>query len=302
MVPEFDTAAFALKPGEISPLVKTQFGYHIIKLIDKKEGTTKSLNDVRQQISDQIAFERAQAQAADLAQSLSTQLNKPADLDSVAAARGMQVQESGFFARDEPILSLGGSPEIAARAFEMNPGTVSTAINTNRGYVFLTVTGKNESYIPKLDEVKDKVKDEVLKQKAKEFGLKKANELAAKVKAAPDFDKAVKAGGFTTETTEFLTREAPIPGLGLAPAVTDAAFKLQKGDVSDPIATDNGTAIVKVLEKQEVTETEITSNKDRFREELLGDRKNRFFSAYMGKAKQKMKIELNREAIQRVVG
>jgi peptidyl-prolyl cis-trans isomerase D len=282
--------------------VKTQFGYHIIKLTDKKEGTTKTLADVRQQISDQIAFERAQTQAADLAQSMTAQLNKPADLDTVAAARGLQVQESGFFSRDEPILSLGGSPEVAARAFEMNPGTVSNAINTNRGFVFLTVTAKNESYIPKLDEVKDKVKDEVLKQKAREYGLKKANELAAKVKTAPDFEKAVKAGGFTVETTDMLSREAPIPGLGNAPAVTEAAFKLDKGAVSDPITTDNGAAIIKVLDKQQVTDTEITANKDRFREELLGDRKNRFFSAYMGKAKQKMKIAVYREVVQRTIG
>jgi hypothetical protein len=257
---------------------------------------------VRQQINDQIAFDRAQSQAADLAQALTAQISRPADLDTAAAARGLQVQESGFFARDEPILSLGGSPEVAARAFEMNPGTVSNAISTNRGFVFLTVTGKTESYIPKLDEVKDKVRDEVIKGKAREFGLKKANELVAKLKNAPDFEKAVKAGGFTAETTELLTREAPIPGLGLAPAVTEAAFKLPKGAVSDVIATDNGAAIVKVLEKQEVTDTEITANKDRFREELLGDRKNRFYSAYMVKAKQKMRIAVNREVVQRTIG
>ncbi len=176
------------------------------------------------------------------------------------------MQESGFFARDEPILSLGASPEVVARAFDMNQGAVSGAISTSRGIVFITVTGKNDSYIPKLDEVKDKVRDEVVKEKAREFGRQKAAELAVKIKNAPDFEKAAKAGGFTAETTELLTRDAPIPGLGLAPAVTDAAFKLPKGAVSDPISTDTGSAIIKVLDKQEVSDTEITSNKDRFRE------------------------------------
>jgi len=57
-----------------------------------------------------------------------------------------------------------------------------------------------------------------------------------------------------------------------------------------------------VLEKQEVSATDLTANKDKFREDLLTDRRNRFFSAYMVKAKQKMKIEVNRQAIQRVVG
>jgi peptidyl-prolyl cis-trans isomerase D len=301
MVPEFDQAAFALKPGEISDLVKTQYGYHIIKLVDKKEGTTRSLADVRQQLTDQIASERARAQASDLAQSIQKQISKPADLDAAAAARGLQVQESGFFARDEPILALGGSPEVAARAFGTNQGTVSGPISANRGFVFLTVVDKRDPYIPKLDEVKDRVREEVLKQKAREFGQQKAVQLAAALKSAPDFEKAVKAAGFSTQTTELLTRESPIPGLGMATEVLDAAFKLPKDAVSDAITTESGTAIVKVLEKQEVTDAEIAANKDRFREELLTDRRNRFYSAYLAKAKQKMKIEVNRAVLQKMI-
>jgi peptidyl-prolyl cis-trans isomerase SurA len=88
----------------------------------------------------------------------------------------------------------------------------------------------------------------------------------------------------------------------VAPAVEDAAFKLPVGGVSDAIATDNGTAIVKVIEKKEVTPDEWKSAKDRFREELLTDRRNRFFGAYMGKAKQRMKISVDRETLQRTIG
>jgi peptidyl-prolyl cis-trans isomerase D len=301
MVPEFDQVAFALKPGEISDLVKTQFGYHIIKLVDKKEGTTRTLADVKQQLTDQIAFEHAQAQASDLAQNIQKQISKPADLDKAAAAQGIKVQESGWFARDEPILALGGSPEVAARAFGMNPGTVSGPISTNRGFVFFTMVDKRDPYVPKLDEVKDRVRDEVLKQKAREFGHQKAVQLAAALKNAPDFEKAVKAAGFSSQTTELLTRESPIPGLGMAPEVIDAAFKLPKDAVSDPISTEGGTAIVRVVEKQEVTDTEIAANKDRFRGELLTDIRNRFYSAYLAKAKQKMRIEVNREVLQKMI-
>ena len=56
-----------------------------------------------------------------------------------------------------------------------------------------------------------------------------------------------------------------------------------------------------MLDKVEVSADEWNNNKDRFREEVLSDRRNRFFSAYMSKAKQKMKIEVNREALQRAV-
>jgi peptidyl-prolyl cis-trans isomerase D len=302
MVPEFDQAAFAMQPGQISDLVKTQYGYHIIKVVDKKAATTRSLPDVRQQITDQLAYERAQAQAADLAQKLEKQITKPADLDRVAQAQGLTVQESGFFARDEPILGLGPSPEAAARAFEMKPGGVAGPVRTSRGFAFESLVSKQDPYLPKLDEVKARVKDEVIKQKARELSRQKAAEIAAKLKTAPDFEKAAKAAGFEAKTTELIARDAPIPDLGAAAAVEEAAFKLPVGAVSDPIATDNGTAVVKVLEKKEVTPQELAAAADKFRDELLADRRNRFFSTYMVKAKQKMKIDVNRETLQRVVG
>jgi peptidyl-prolyl cis-trans isomerase D len=299
MVPEFDTAVFAMQPGQISDLVKTQYGYHIIKLVDKKNATTRSLAEVRQQITDQLAYERAQAQAADLSQSLEKEISKPADLDKAAKAQGLTVQESGFFARDEPILGLGPSPEAANKAFEMKQGEVSGPLRASRGFVFETLVAKQDPYVPKVDEVKERVRDEVIKQKAREASRAKAAEVAAKLKSAGDFEKAAKAAGLDAKTTDLIARDTPIPDLGNAPAVEDAAFKLPVGAVSDPIPTDNGTAVIKVLEKKEVTPEEWTTSKDHFRDELLSDRRSRFFSAYMLKAKQKMKIEVNREALQR---
>ncbi len=104
--------------------------------------------------------------------------------------------------------------------------------------------------MPKLDEVKDHVRDEVVKQKARDLSKQKAAEIAAKLKSAPDFEKAAKAAGVEAKTTELITRDSPIPDLGVAPAVEDAAFKLAVGAVSDPIATDNGTAVIKVRREE----------------------------------------------------
>jgi len=299
MVPEFDQAAFSMEPGKISDLVKTQYGYHIIKVVDKKAATTRPLTEVKPQIQDQLSYERAQAQASDLAQALEKDVKTPADLDRVAKEKGLVVQESGFFARDEPILGLGPSPEAASRAFEMKPGDVAGPLRSSRGFVFETLLARQDPYVPKLDEVKERVRDEVVKQKARELSRQKAAEVAAKLKAAPDFEKAAKAAGFEAKTTELITRDSPIPDLGTAKAVEEAAFKLPVGAVSDPIPTETGTAVVKVVEKQEVSPADWAGAKDRFREELLTDRRNRFFGAYMAKAKQKMKIEVNREGLQR---
>jgi peptidyl-prolyl cis-trans isomerase D len=302
MVPEFDAAVFTMEPGQISDLVQTQYGFHIIKLVDKKPATTRSLEEVRPQISEQLAFERAQAEAEMLVAGLEKQISRPADLDNVAKSRGLTVEETGFFARDEPIMGLGASPEVAQRAFEMNPGEVSGAVRTGRGFVFETLVAKNDSYVPKIEEVKERVRDEVVRQKAREIGRQKAQEFAAKARSAANFEQAAKSVGFEAKTTELITRDSPIPDLGVATDVTETAFKLPQGGVSDPITTDTGTAVIKVVEKQEVTAEDLNANRERFRTELLTDRRNRFFSAYMGKAKQKMRIEVNREALQRVVG
>jgi peptidyl-prolyl cis-trans isomerase D len=299
MVPEFDAVAFTLQPGQISDVVKTQFGYHIIKLTDKKPGTTRPFAELRQQLMDQLAYERAQSQAANLSATLEKQISKPADLDRVAKAQGLTVQESGFFARDEPILGLGPSPEAASRAFEMKTGEVSPALRASRGFAFITPAGKQDPYVPKLDEVKERVRDEVIKQKARDLSRQKAAEVAAKLKASPDFEKAAKAAGVDAKTTELIARDAPIPDLGVAPAVEEAAFKMTVGATSDPIAVDNGTAVIKLVEKQEVTPSDYALARDKFREELLTDRRNRFFGAYMLKAKKKMDIQVNREALQK---
>jgi peptidyl-prolyl cis-trans isomerase D len=299
MVPEFETVAFTLQPGQISDLVKSPFGYHIIKVTDKKAGTRRTLADMRQQLTDQLAYERAQQQASELAATLEKQISKPADLDKVAKAQGLTVQESGFFAKDEPVMGIGPSPEAAARAFDMKIGDVSPALRAARGFVFITPVAKQDPYVPKLDEVKDRVRDEVIKNKARDLAKQRATEVAAKLRGASDFVKAAKAAGVEPKTTELIARDAPIPDLGSVPAVVDAAFKMSVGAVSDPIPTDNGAAIVKLVEKQETSPTDFAQNKDKFRDEVLTDRRNRFFGAYMLKAKQRMKIEVNREALQK---
>src|SRR3954447_21164868 len=84
MVKEFEDVAFTIAPGSVSDLVKTQFGYHIIKVVDKKPATTRSLEEARSQIADQLAYERAQAQANALGATLAKEITSPADLDKAA--------------------------------------------------------------------------------------------------------------------------------------------------------------------------------------------------------------------------
>ena len=301
MVAEFDKVAFDLKPGQMSDLVKSQFGYHIIKVVDKKPATTKALQDVRAQIEDQLKYEQAQTAAQKLADQVAGELKKPSDFDTVARARGLQGGESGLFLQDEPIAGIGMAPQVSQTAFTLKDGEVSEPLRTPQGYVFITLTGKQEPYIPKLDEVKTKVREDVLKQKAIDAARQKATSITAALKSG-DFEKAAKAAGLDVKTTELITRGAPMGDAGISPALEAAAFSLPQGGVSDPVVTDNGAAIVKVVERKDIAADELAKQKDSLKNEILNERKNKFFATYMAQARKKMKVNIYRETIAQIVG
>src|SRR5687768_16404344 len=192
------------------------------------------------------------------------------------------------------------APAAAQRAFEMKEGEVSEGIRTAQGYAFITVTGTQEARLPALDEVKARVREDPVKKKAVDVARQNASTLAAKLKSG-DFTATAKAAGLEPQTTELIARGSAIPQAGVSPAVDAAAFSLPAGGVSDPIVTDSGAVVIKVLEKKEVTPAEIASGRQQLKDELINERRNRFYASYMNKARERMKININRETLAQVM-
>jgi hypothetical protein len=257
---------------------------------------------VRAEIEDQLKWRMAQAEAEKQAKAVEATLKSAADLDRLAKERGMQVTETGLVLQSEPIQGVGVQPEMSNRLFSMKEGEVTGAMRVATGWVFATVTGRQDAYVPKLDEVKIRVTDDVKQEKAVELAKQRASAIATELRTAKDFAAAVKRAGLEVKTTELVARGAAIPDLGISDAVDKAAFALPQGGVSDAIATPTGTAVIRVVEKVDVTDAEIESGKDALRDELVNGRRDRFFGAYMQKAKQGLTIEIKEETLARVTG
>jgi parvulin-like peptidyl-prolyl isomerase len=210
------------------------------------------------------------------------------------------VQESGFFQRDDPVPGLGAAPQVAAVAFQLEGDQVSDAAASPRGPVFLTVSEKKDPYVPMLDEVKDRVRTDLIRSRATEMSRARAADIAAALESARDFAAAAKAQGLEAKDTELVARESALPDVGISPEVDRVAFTLPVGGVSDPIQTSDATVIVRVAERDDVTPDEIRQARETFRAELLNERRSRFFTAYMGKVKDRMTIEIRNDVLRRI--
>jgi peptidyl-prolyl cis-trans isomerase D len=301
MVPEFEAAAFSLEAGQISEIIKSQFGFHIIKVVDKKPAVTRSLDEVRPQIEEQLKRQRADQQIATRASELATGITNAADLDRVARENGLMVTESEFFGRDDPVPGLGPAPQVAAAAFMLSGDAVNGPITTPRGPVFIALAGTRDPYVPTLDQVKDRVREDVIRTRATELSRQRASQIAAALRSANNFAAAAKAQGFEAKDTELVARGAPLPDVGVSAAVDKVAFSLPVGGVSEPITTNDATVIVRVAERDEVTSDELQNGRETFRDQLLAERRGRFFSSYMAKAKERMNIQIRDDVVRRML-
>jgi peptidyl-prolyl cis-trans isomerase D len=301
MVPEFETVAFTLQPGQVSDLVKSQFGFHIIKVIDKRAPVTRPLDEVREQIQNQLALQASDQRVTAQANEYTSRITDAASLERAARELQLTVQESGLFRREDPVPGLGAAPQVAAAAFALSGTAAGGPVTSARGPVFFVVSERRDPYVPMLDEVKDRVREDLIRSKAAELSRQRAAAIASALKAASDFAAAAKAQGLEAKPTELVARGSALPDVGVSPEVDRVAYGLPVGGVSDPIQTTDGTVIVRVSERDDVTPDELRQAREAFRAELLSERRGRFFAAYMGKAKERMKIEVNNDVLSRLL-
>ena len=302
MVPEFETAAFALDVDAISEPVKSLFGFHIIKVTEKQEESRQPLDEVRESIADTLKRERASSRSSALAQSIAAEVSTPDDLERAASARGLEVQESGFAAPGEPILGLGLASAVSAQAFQMELNQVSGPISTPTGPAFVTVIERQDPFVPPLEDVRARVSEDVLRRKALTLAQVKAEEAASALQQAEDFARAAEEADLTVATSTLITRGSPFPEVGIDAAVEAVAFELPVGGVSGVVEAAAAAVVVRVAEREDVTPEELADARDDLRTELLQTRQNQFYSSYLTAAQERLPIDVDTAVFDLAVG
>lgn len=291
-VPEFEKVAFSLPKGAISDLVKTQYGFHIIKIIDKETAHTKPFDEVKDSIKAPLVLSKADQEASDEADKLSAAIRRSSkvSLDDLAKEFHLEVGQTRPISPTDSILELGNSKEIKDAIFRARQGEVTLPIQTDRGYVVLSVQNIQPAHQGTLEEVRDKVIADIKQEKAGQLARSEAEDLAKRVSSGQKFDVAAKALGLDPKTSDAISRAGSISGVASG-AQLASAFQLKVGEVGPPLSLGANWLVYRVADKQEPNPSDFETQKGQLTEQALQDKRSLAFEAFRTALESRLKQE-----------
>ena len=291
-VPEFEKTAFGLDKGKISDLVKTQYGFHIIKVLDKETAHTKPFEEVKDSIRTPLLLTKTDKMASDEADQLSATIRRSnkISLDELAKQFHLSLGETRPVTATDPILELGNSKEAKDAIFRLRQDELSLPIRTDRGYLVLSVKQIQPAHPGSLEEVRDKIITELKQQKSTELARTKAEDLAKRVKSGEKFEAAAKSLGLEAKTSDLLARNGSISG-AVSGKQVGAAFQLKPGDVGAPLNVGANWFVYRVAEKQEPNPADFEKQKKELTDQVLQTKRSIAFEAFRTSLEARLRQE-----------
>lgn len=280
MVKPFEEVAFTLAPGEMSDLVRTSYGFHILRVEAKSADGIPPLGEVQQQVIAKLQQEKAEEALVTFVDDLVVGLEEqPERFEEIAQQHALTVVTTPFLPVTGQLPEVKGVPDLIKKAFALPIKGVETARSPEGEHYLVQVAEIRQPEIPTLEAVRERVVEDARRQQAIEMANKKADEMAEQVKAGASLQELATALHLEVNETGLFARRDPIPRLGRLPAFTRTAFELSPGGVS-AIHEGAQTLVLQVMEQREADMANYEAAKATYRSNLLTRKRQQRLQAF----------------------
>jgi len=290
----FETAAFALAPGQVSEPVVTQYGVHLIK-VDEKKADTIAVRHILLRIQQSDSSASRTDRKADSLANIAASQDAPQRFDSAAKVLKLTPAQ-GIAIEGEPLTVAGQYvPSVSAWAFSgVKPGATSELFDSDGGYVLAKLDTIATGGQPSLDGARDEIKRRLMVGKKLDRLEAQAKTLVAAA-ASSTLEAAAQQQNLKVTTSDAFTRGGFVPGLGRLNEAVGAAFALPIGAVSNPVRTEDGVVVLRVERRVDADRAEWEKGKVAQRQGLMQGLRQQRIQAFLQQLRTDARVEDRRK-------